>query len=119
TKWAETSSSFIFSLNRANVGQSIVSRVINYSKAIRNSHGPSFGDGDLWVKVTCVRNLALPSFCRPRSYERRIFDLEQFHVEDYEVFQNIVSENGAYTLVLKSSSVVIESTSQHNANGQQ
>ncbi|CAG8602511.1 1390_t:CDS:2 [Dentiscutata erythropus] len=55
---------------------------------IRNTHGPSFGDGDLWVKVTCVgKNVTLPSFCRPRSYDRRIFDLEQFHVEDYEVFQ--------------------------------
>ncbi|CAG8762338.1 2844_t:CDS:1, partial [Dentiscutata heterogama] len=71
-----------------NVNKSIVSRVLNYSRAIRNTHGPSFGDGDLWVKVTCVgKNVTLPSFCRPRSYERRIFDLEQFHVEDYEVFQ--------------------------------
>ncbi|CAG8714173.1 13657_t:CDS:2 [Cetraspora pellucida] len=91
-----TSSSFIFSLNKTNVGQSIVSRVVNYSKAIRNSHGPSFGNDDLWVKVTCVRNLPLPSFCRPRSYERRIFDLEQFHVEDYEVFQVIKKTNVIY-----------------------
>ncbi|CAG8778490.1 7939_t:CDS:2 [Gigaspora margarita] len=56
--------------------------------AIRNTHGPSFGDGDLWIKVTSVgKNVTLPSFCRPRSYDKRIFDLEQFQVEDYEVFQ--------------------------------
>ncbi|RIB13280.1 hypothetical protein C2G38_2144628 [Gigaspora rosea] len=90
TKWVESYSSFIFSLNRTNVNQSIVSRVLNHSKAIRNTHGPSFGDGDLWVKVTSVgKNVTLPSFCRPKSYDKRIFNLEQFQVEDYEVFQII------------------------------
>ncbi|CAG8788913.1 1739_t:CDS:2, partial [Racocetra persica] len=73
------------------MNKSIVSRVLNPSKAIRNTHGPSFGDGDLWVKVTAhfTNNATLPSFCRQKSYGKKIADFEQFYVEDYEIFQII------------------------------
>ncbi|CAG8721878.1 15523_t:CDS:1, partial [Cetraspora pellucida] len=59
---------------------------LNPSKAIRNTHGPSFGDGDLWVKVTAhfTNNATLPSFCRQKSYDKKIADFEQFYVEDFE-----------------------------------
>ncbi|CAG8577055.1 19892_t:CDS:2 [Cetraspora pellucida] len=80
------------------INKSIVSRVLNPSKAIRNTHGPSFGDGDLWVKVTAhfTNNATLPSFCRQKSYDKKIADFEQFYVEDFEVFQIIKKSTVIY-----------------------
>ncbi|CAG8511224.1 3861_t:CDS:2 [Dentiscutata erythropus] len=80
------------------VNKSIVSRIEYPSKAIRNTHGPSFGDGDLWVKVTAhlTNNITLPSFCRQKSYEKKITEFEKFYVEDYEVFQIIKKTTAIY-----------------------
>ncbi|CAG8535155.1 10758_t:CDS:2, partial [Scutellospora calospora] len=84
--------------DQKDVNKSIISIVMNPSKAIRNTHGPSFGDGDLWVKVSTnfTKTMALPSFCRQKSYTKKILDLDKFFVEDYEVFQIIKKTNVIY-----------------------
>jgi hypothetical protein len=85
-----TKDSFIFSFkNKVNIGNYILSRVIDEKKAIRNSilYGPSFGNSDL---IICGFSLYTDEYSRSSkaSYEKPIRQtVDDFSVEECEIFQ--------------------------------
>ncbi|CAJ0872111.1 19997_t:CDS:2 [Entrophospora sp. SA101] len=80
----------IFALLQGNLADGKVSRVVRYNYAIRikdKSHGPCFGDKDLWMK----NNFNGYENCSSDKddYQEKITTLNKFWVIEYEVFQVI------------------------------
>ncbi|GES83734.1 carbohydrate-binding module family 13 protein [Rhizophagus clarus] len=87
-EYSETNDSFIFSFNNEkDINNHILSRVKNEKYAIDNDFdcGPSFGQGDLMLCGDsfndCVSVIS--------SYETQISEIEDFSIEEYEVFHII------------------------------
>ncbi|RHZ67579.1 hypothetical protein Glove_300g70 [Diversispora epigaea] len=94
-----TNDSFIFSLKNGNIQKSILSRVINRSRALiyhnsndQNTDGPWFGDYE-FILQSKVFDFTQDKLCQCRSgpnYENPIrTTYEKFSIIDYEVFKII------------------------------
>ncbi|GBC18787.2 BTB/POZ protein [Rhizophagus irregularis DAOM 181602=DAOM 197198] len=78
----------LFSWNKDNIENYILSRVKDETSAIKNSkyYAPSFGESDLLLSGYDYRY----SFCKKGSYEKTIRNTEDtFSVEEFEVFKII------------------------------
>ncbi|CAB4430311.1 unnamed protein product [Rhizophagus irregularis] len=84
-----TQNSFLFSFpKQGNIADAKLSRVSRPGYAIRvkdKSHGPCFGDKDLWMK----QNFNAYDSCSSDKddYQERVTTLSKFWVLEYEVFQ--------------------------------
>ncbi|GBB93830.1 hypothetical protein RclHR1_02240002 [Rhizophagus clarus] len=78
----ETSNSFIFSITNRAIP--ILSRISYEDQAIycNKKKGPCFGLKDLFIDGDCGN-------CKRYSYEKEIINIENFKIEEYEVFQII------------------------------
>ncbi|RHZ46821.1 hypothetical protein Glove_606g99 [Diversispora epigaea] len=88
--YTNTNESFIFSLKNDQNLKSIISRVINPDKSIRNNYlnryGPIFGEHDFVM----YNNFQYACWCIKRDYEQPIRDNpHKFIIDEYEAFQII------------------------------
>ncbi|GBB96635.1 hypothetical protein RclHR1_00280027 [Rhizophagus clarus] len=91
SEFGKTKDSFIFSFNKDDIKNHILSRVKDVDYAIDNYrfHGPSFGRGDLIIYGGTERSFNnCTSRCKILSYEKQIREaVGYFAVEEYEIFQ--------------------------------
>ncbi|GBC27028.2 BTB/POZ protein [Rhizophagus irregularis DAOM 181602=DAOM 197198] len=91
--YSKTKDSFIFSFNnKVDIKNHILSRVENENYAIDNSIslGPSFGISDLVICGDFFHDYG--NYCKRSSYEKQIRETgDKFAIEEYEIFQIIVT----------------------------
>ncbi|GBB98240.1 hypothetical protein RclHR1_03180005 [Rhizophagus clarus] len=86
-EFISTDESFIFSLDKNNLENSIFSKVVDTQHAIYNSsdYGPCFGIGKSDLDLLSCKKKGR---CVKTSYEKAIIARQkQFKIDDYEVFQ--------------------------------